>query len=252
MKLLHMLRATSPTPLPSRERLKSALAARAAAQGEVVKAREMLGRLQAVVAASDQAARAAAHATCAADEFRKQWVRGGCKHSESRELQALTDAAAEAAKAAQTTSINAAAVCKELARAQDAVQSRQNDIRHCEAEISIAVGVILAEEAAPLLLRFERIAEEYRAVRIEIKALQRVLDPGRYEDAMAKSDEGARLVDAALGRGAILSWDKERDAAQAHDFVEGARGRDEAALEKLMARWRERAQALRANPDAQL
>ncbi|MGO9036435.1 MAG: hypothetical protein ACLQKH_00470, partial [Steroidobacteraceae bacterium] len=149
MKLLHMLRATSPTPLPSRERLKSALAARAAAQGEVVKAREMLGRLQAVVAASDQAARAAAHATCAADEFRKQWVRGGCKHSESRELQALTDAAAEAAKAAQTTSINAAAVCKELARAQDAVQSRQNDIRHCEAEISIAVGVILAEEAAP-------------------------------------------------------------------------------------------------------
>ena len=50
-----MLRATSPTPLPSRERLKSAFAARAAAQGEVVKAREMLGRLQAVVAASDRA-----------------------------------------------------------------------------------------------------------------------------------------------------------------------------------------------------
>ncbi|MGO9039044.1 MAG: hypothetical protein ACLQKH_13760, partial [Steroidobacteraceae bacterium] len=133
----------------NRERLRHAITARDAAQQAVIEARATLERLETVVKVGDDAARAAADERRAATEARNAWVRSGCSYSAARELQSLEDSAAEAGRVAERAALDTAAVCKELARAQDAVQSRQNDIRHCEAEISIAVGVILAEEAAP-------------------------------------------------------------------------------------------------------
>jgi hypothetical protein len=156
-----------------RERLKVALAARDAAQLAVVESRETFERLHAIIADSDQAARAAASATRDANEFRKEWVRAGCRHSASRELSALEDDAAEKTRAAERSAVTAAAVSKELARARSVVESAQVDVRGPENAITAAIGVILAQEAAPLLQRFENIAEEYRVTRAKVMGVLR-------------------------------------------------------------------------------
>jgi predicted nucleic acid-binding Zn-ribbon protein len=235
----------------SRERLDAAKAARDQAQQAVTAARDRLERLESVVRLSDDAAREASKATQRANQFRNDWVRGGCKHAESRTLQELEDQAAGASKAAERAAVNADLVRKEFSRAQAEIQSLQLDVRTREQEIATEIGAIIADEASPLLERFEQLAEAYRATRVEVRALLRIVRPGQYEDQRAASHEGARLVEAALGRATIHPWDRERDAAQAHDFVEGTR-RDEAQLEALMARWRARAEALReAIPDAE-
>jgi hypothetical protein len=237
---------------PDREKLKTAIAARQTAQQAVVESRETVERLQAVVDQADDAARTAATATHEATEARRQWVRGGCVHSASRELEHLDAVAAEAADVAKRAAVDANVIGKTgtLASAQSVLQSSQADVRYREKEIATETGAILAEEAAPLLAQLERAAAEYRLLRSQVKALQRVLDPPMYTDATAKSQDGARAIMAALVRATIRSWDEERDAADARDFVDGERGRDAATLEQMTLKWRERAAQLRADPDA--
>jgi hypothetical protein len=111
-------------------------------------------------------------------------------------------------------------------------------------------NISLHYQIACALERFEHVAEEYRTLRAQVMAVQRVLDPDIYGNHGAKSADGARFVRASLGRATIRSWDQERDAADAHDFVEGERGRDAALFEGLTASHRARAAQLRNDPDA--
>jgi hypothetical protein len=247
-----VLSVVTPSTPQNRGRLKDAIAARDKAQQGVAEYRETVERLAAVIRTSDDAARLASDATQRAAEARREWVRNGCRHSEYRELQALDDAAAQASRAAESAGRDADGIKKTrtLEYAQGVLQSAQTEVRYREEEISTAIGSIIADDAAPLLQRFERIAEEYRAVRAEVMAVQRVLDPDIYGNHGAKSADGARFVRASLGRATIRSWDQERDAADANDFVEGERGRDAALFEGLTASHRARAAQLRQDPDA--
>jgi hypothetical protein len=239
---------------PSRDKLKAAIAARDAAQRAVVDSGDT-ERLQAVLDHADEAARMAADAAHRATEARRAWVLNGCPWTGTRELQALDDSAAQAARAAEAAGRDASAVRKSgaLARAASVVQDAQADVREAEGKITAAIAVIIAEEAAPLLQRFEHIADEYRAARAEVMAVRAVLvQPWSlpHKDEMNPAWEGERAIEVTLTRAAIKSWDQERDAADANDFVEGERGRDAAMLEQLSSRWRDRAAQLRNDPDA--
>jgi hypothetical protein len=247
-----VLSVVTPSTPQNRGRLKDAIAARDKAQQGVAEYRETVERLATVIRTSDDAARLASDATQRAAEARREWVRNGCRHSEYRELQALDDAAAQASRAAESAGRDADVINKTrtLAHAQGVLQSAQTEVRYREEEISTAIGSIIADEAAPLLERFEHVAEEYRTLRAQVMAVQRVLDPDIYGNHGAKSADGARFVRASLGRATIRSWDQERDAADAHDFVEGERGRDAALFEGLTASHRARAAQLRNDPDA--
>lgn len=250
-----MLRLLNPlaTPRPDRDRLKSAIAARDAARRAVEDARTTLKRIETVVNAADDAARMAAKATSAAAEARREWVRGGCKHSESIQLQVQDDAAAEAARVASRAAADAEVVRKAgaLARANDAVQLARSSLRGSEEEIGAAIGAIIAEEAAPLLERLENLAKEYRTLRAEIIGVQRVVDPPMFEDESAASSEGARLIAAALARAKIESFDDELAAARTNTFITtGQRVGDATILDPLSAPYRERAAQLRNDPDA--
>jgi hypothetical protein len=256
MKLLHALRRpvahalatvdSAPARHPDRARLKAAIAARNQAQRTVVESRETLERLESVVRVSDEAARTAADAMRKANDFRKAWVRQGCRHTESHELQELTDAAAEASRLAGSASVNADAVQQELARARDHVGYQQSEIRDHEDEVSAAIGEILVAEARPLLERFERAAEQYRGLRAEVICLERLLATSKYEPKQAAN---SGVINATLEHATIQSWDKERENPQARDYLNRTHHEDD-WLEGLMAPWRARAAALRGDPDA--
>ena len=250
MKLFHALAVVgaSAPQCPGRGRLRAALAARSEAQHAVIEARAILERLESVIEQADDAARTASAAAVQAKEARQRWVRDGCL-ANAREHQVLSEDAAKAASVAQSAALDADAVSKELLRAQSAVQSAQVEVGHRDQEIAGAVGEILVMEQAPLLESLERAASEFRDLRFKAMALLRAVQPGRYEDQRAASYDGARLVGATLERASIKSWDAERDAAQSHDFVEGARGRDEKQLEELVAHWRTRAALLQSGDE---
>jgi hypothetical protein len=237
---MSVLKLFKPSPA-NRERLKSALTARDAAQRSITESAETLERIESVITTADTAARTAAKATQAATEARREWVRGGCKYSESIRLQSLDDAAAEAARVAARAAVDAEAVRKTgtMARAEDAVRLAQTDLRGCGEEITTAIDVIIAAELSPDCRELENLADRYRTVRFKLMAERQTM-----------GSEGAAVITASLARAYIKPFDEERSAARAHDFVEGTPGRDEAAFEQLMMPGRERAAQLRVNPDA--
>jgi hypothetical protein len=255
MKLLEALRPTlalvsSSAPRADRAGLRAALAARVNKQREVAEARETHDRRQTVLTAADAAARQAADATHRAKEARQRWVRNGCL-SAVPEHHDLEGAAAEAVRAAQSAAADADAVSRELVRARDAVDCAQSDLRSCESAISAAIGEIIATEEAPLLERYADAATELRALRVQLMALQRVVDPWQQHPDAAPSSEGARLVDAALKRGLIVPWDAERESTRVREWQEEP-GRDEprAMFEQFVAGWRDRASKLRVDPES--
>jgi hypothetical protein len=239
---------------PDRERRRAAIAARDQAHQAVVESHETVERLGAVIRTSGDAARLAADATQRATEAHRAWVRNGCKHSESRELQALDDAAAQASRAAEAAGRDADVINKTrtLAHAQAVLQSAQTDVRAAEKGISEAIGEIVASEQSDLLDQFERAAKEFRVLRFQVMALKRVVAPDMYGSHAAKSEAGARVIMTALNSAHIASWDDERSSAAAHDFVEGTLGRDAAMLEQASAPCLERAAQLRADPDSEV
>jgi hypothetical protein len=237
---------------PDREKLKAAVAARQTAKQAVTDAHETVERLGTVIRTSDDAARMAADATQRATEARRAWVRGGCVWSESRELQALDDSAAQASRAAEAAGRDAEVINKSraLEYSEGALRSAQADARHSDKAISEAIGEIIASEQSDLLDQFERAAKEYLVLRFQVQALLRVVDPPWDADAQSKSAAGARIIREAMNRAHIASWDDERSQAQARDFVHGDRDLDAATLDQASAPWFERAAQLRNDPDA--
>jgi hypothetical protein len=244
-----------PAERSERKSRKAALAQQEQAVRDAAEKRETLARLQAVIHESDAAARSAAQAARLANDARTAWVRGGCTYSAARELQALEDAAAQAAGVAERAAVNAKAVRRELAAAADAVESATFTADMSVRAIADAIGAILATEAAPLFDRFERAATEYRDLRHQVTALFQVLDPPtpslnsgwngapastRYK--AASSAAAAQLVAAVERRATITTLEKERSAGGDQVFDE--------MLERLAAPWLARAAALRADPES--
>lgn len=244
---------------PDREKLRAAIAAHDAAKRAVPECEATLARLEAIINTSDTAARTAESAAHAATEARRLWVREGCRHSGMRELERLDDAASEAADIARRAAADADIVRKTgaLKRAEEDVSSAQAGVRHCEAEISAAIGVLLVEELAPELEQFEELAKKYRAARLRIVALKRLLSPFQFSympDFRHASGAAHAVIEATLSRAMIKSVDDECAAARAHAFVTtGERSDDpddDAVFERFKAPFRARAEALRNDPDA--
>jgi hypothetical protein len=245
MKMLRTgLAAVGATPpkRTDRARLVAAIAARDKASQDVIAAGEYLARLHGIVDRADSAAKAAADATRIANEARQRWVRDGCLQA-AKEHHAQSEAATEAAQVAQRASADADAVRRELRRAQEAIESRQVDVAGAEDQITASIGVLLAEENQPRLAQLERCAAEYRELLEQAMAVSLVLAKPwglDYRNRRNPSAEGERMVDSALERATIKSWDRHvNDRRDPQAFIDA-----------LTAPWRARIAALRVDPDA--
>jgi hypothetical protein len=246
MRLVHAILGTPPPQRPGRGRLLAAISARDQAAQQVTNARETLERLEAIVRASDDAARAASTATREAVETRQRWVREGCKFSGAQELEVLDAAAAEKSRAAGAATVNADAVRKQLSRAQGEIQDAQTDLRSREGEIRGAVNEIIVAEAEPLFKRFERAAAEWRGLRAQVICLEQFIATREFSYANAPN---VRIVTDALERARIEPWDRERANPRASDHLNGTRHEQE-WLDSLTRPWRVRAEALLHDPDS--
>jgi hypothetical protein len=229
-------------PAPDHSRLVAAIAARDQAKQAVNEQHETVARLQAVIERADEAARAASDATRAANDARQKWVRDGALQN-AKEHHALSEAATEAAQVAQRAGADADAVRRELRRAQDDIDSRHVAVRGAEDEITAAIGVIIAEESAELLAEFEAAAATYRQLREKAMAVSLTLAKPfglDYRNRMNPTHEGETVVDAAIERASIKSWDRHVDS----------HGDASAYLATLTAPVRARIEALRGEPNA--
>jgi hypothetical protein len=248
--MLSLLKKREPS---DRSRLIAAIEARGRARQEFEERRETLARLQTVLDRADAAARAAADATRAANDFRAEWVRAGCRYSESRELQSLADVATAAAGVAQRASVDADAIRKgnALRQAQAALESANVDVQGAEHAITAAIAIIIAAEATPTLERFERAAADYRAARAELMGVLKVLEQEWSLDSKNKMNpahEGEAVIEAALERGKIKSWHDEGERQRARDYLDKTSHHQD-WLDSLSAPWRARAEALREDPE---
>jgi hypothetical protein len=233
----------TPPEQSDRTRLVAAISARDEAKRAVIETQATFERMESIVRAGDDAARVASIAAQKVNEARADWVRGGCPYSGTREIQALETTAADAARAAERAAADAKAVSRELRRFQSELESRQNAIAGAEDEITAAVSVVIAQGASELLTPFEAAATEYRRLREQVMAVSLVLAKPwglDYKNRMNPSHEGERVVEAAIERASIKSWDRHVDS---HRDVEGY-------VDALTAPWRARAAALRENPSA--
>jgi hypothetical protein len=258
MKLLDVLRPAlsivgSSAVRADRTALLAAIAAVPAAERAVTDARATLDRLQAVIGKADDAARTAADAQRAAEGARQRWISRGCEYSAALEHHRLAEVAAEATRAAEHAAADVRAVSQELRHAEQTIQEAQSQVRDCEHGIASQIGAIIASEEAALFEQYAQATDEVRTLRVKLMALHSILDPWTpHGNAIAPTREGAAMVDAALQRGVIANWDQERDSTRVREWEESPR-RDEPMIlfEQCVARWRDRAAALRANPDAE-
>jgi hypothetical protein len=226
-------------PSPSDDKRLDAIAERTEAQRSVTAAGENLERLQAVVRVSDDAAHAASAAARAANEARTRWVQNGCPYSGARELQGLDDITAESARAAERAGRDAAAVSKELARAEAAIRSAESNFRDCDNRVKQVVFAGFIDEMAPTLERRARLLAEVHDCDIAIRGLVEYLDgvsgieARRLEDAAERDGLKGIPTYSVTSTGTVVS--------QPPDEV--------LALTRV---WRERAAQLRADPDSEV
>ena len=224
-------------PSPSDDKRLDAIAARTEAQRSVTAAGETLERLQAVVRVSDDAAHAASATARAANEARTRWVQNGCPYSGARELQGLDDIAAESARAAERAGRDAAAVSKELARAEAAIRSAESDFRDCERRVKQVIAMGFVDEMAPTFERRKRLIAELQACEVEIRGLV------EYADGV--SGIAAQMIEAILARDGLKGIPTY--SVTSTGTVVSQPPDEVLALTRV---WRERAAQLRADPDA--
>jgi hypothetical protein len=239
---------------PDRAQLRAAIVARDDAQRMLDEDRLALDRLQEVIDRAADASRVALSAKLKANEARRRWVLDNCPDSASSSLQSLDDAASAAAQVAAVTAQDSDVITttQGLERAEGNIRFSKKRLRGAEDGITGAIAVILAAEAAPLLRRFEQIAEEYRDIRAKVIGVRLVLEqPWSLDNKnkMNPAHEGERVVEAALARARIESFDRERAESRARDSLNKTCD-EQNWLDGLTAPWRERAKALRENPDA--
>ena len=84
-------------------------------------------------------------------------------------------------------------------------------------------------------------------MRAEVVCLEKFLATEKYSAVAAAN---SRVVEDALERGRIESWDRERENPRARDHLDKT-DHEQRWLDELTQPFRERAQALRRDPDAE-
>jgi chromosome segregation ATPase len=221
---------------PSDDKRLDAIAARTEAQRKVVESRETLARLQAVIDQADTAARTAAKATREASAARQLWVRDGCLEN-ARAHHTLADAATEATRAAESSGRDADAVRKELARAEQAIESAQSNFRDCDNRVKQVVFAGFIDEMAPTLERRARLLAEVHDCDIAIRGLVEYLDGVSGIEARRLEDAASRVRIEAISTYTVLPSGK----------VISTPPDEVLALTRV---WSERAKTLCANSDS--
>jgi len=240
-------------PAPDLARLDAAKAALASAKKALTETRATFEHMQSIVCAGDEAARVASGASQKVNEARSDWVRAGCPYSGSREIQALEEVAADAARAAERAAADAKAVSEELRQIESELESRQADIGHAEHGITAAVSVLVAREAGPLLASFEQIAKEYREKRAQVIAVRDAMTRPwslSNRNSMDPSHEGLWVIEASLERARIQTFDEELAGPRARDSLDKT-SNVEQWLGALKAPWLALVAKLREDSDAQ-
>jgi hypothetical protein len=242
----------SVNPAPDFARLDAEKAALATAKNALTETRATFEHMESIVRGGDDAARVASTAAQKVNDARSAWVRAGCPHSGSREIQTLEETAAAAARTAERAAADAKAITKELRRLESELESRQADIRHAERGITSAIGVIVAAEAGELLARYEKSAQETRDLRAQVIAVRDAITrPWSLSNKNSRdpSYEGLEVVEASMERARIKTFDEEIDGRRARDSLDKTR-KVEDWLDGLKAPWRARITALRGEPNA--
>jgi hypothetical protein len=167
------------------------------------------------------------------------WAQSGCAPQGTAEHEKLATAADEAKRIADRAQVAAEAARKGMGQAQGAVSRAESDLQSCERRIKDEIGLIIVAEAAPTLERLEGLAKELQSCRVEVRAL--------LDYAEGASAEAARAVRAAFHRASAT-------VEPIADFACTPAGQQISAppaeVLQLTAAWRERASALKMNPDA--
>jgi len=227
--LLGMLKpALAIVDSPARVRLRDAITARDVAIKALEDARSLVARIESVIDAAQDATR---HATDA------DVAQSGCDPQGVAEGEKLATAADEAKRIADRAQVAAEAARKGLGQAQGAVSRAQSSLQEYENKIRYAIDLIFVDEFAPTLERLERLAAEYQACRVQARGLHDFVG----------SAEAGRIIREAYGRASeTVKPIPDYECTPAGTPISAP----PAEVLKLTAAWRERASALKMNPDA--
>lgn len=226
-----------------RSRLIAAFEARDKAQQAVIEKQATFDRMQSVVRAADDAALTASRSAQRVTEARADWVKGGCTYYGTREIQALEETAADAARAAERAAADAKAVSKELRRLQSELESKHVEVRGAEDKITAAAAMIVAEEHSTDFAELEQDAKRFLARYEKVMGVRLGIErPWSLESksSMDPAHEAISIVEAVINRAAIPSWNKHVDNRRdPQEFIDA-----------LTAPVRARIAALRGDPNS--
>ena len=236
--LLGMLKpALAIVDSPARVRLRDAITARDVAIKALEDARSLVARIESVIDAAQDATRHATDADVAAKTALAAWAQSGCDPQGVAEGEKLATAADEAKRIADRAQVAAEAARKGLGQAQGAVSRAQSSLQEYENKIRYAIDLIFVDEFAPTLERLERLAAEYQACRVQARGLHDFVG----------SAEAGRIIREAYGRASeTVKPIPDYECTPAGTPISAP----PAEVLKLTAAWRERASALKMNPDA--
>jgi hypothetical protein len=224
-----------------RERLKDAFTAHDLAQDAVTKALEVVTRMELIVAEGRAAARRAAEADAARRAALARWAETGCDPASAVENEQLARTVDELKRLADRADHDATAAFEGLAHAREIVAKAKRDLAETDGEIRNSIGLILAAEASSDTRELEKLAEQYRAKRLSVVALYRILS----RDERWRSNDAASLLQGPLARAAIEPV-PEIVNLRTGEILPGAAV---AAVFDAITSWERRAKALHENAE---
>lgn len=230
MRLVHAVLGGGAVECEESKPVKAAKATRDSAREALADKEARLERLTDVINASDAAARAASDAARQAHEARQLWVRDGCL-ANARAHHDLAERASESARVAQSAAQDAAAVEKEMARAQQEVESARSAVRETENGVQAAIGNELLDRFWHRLERREELITELQSVETEVR--------GFFDFVLGWSGNASRRIEAERAR---VRLQPISDYAVTPQGSVVSRPPDEVL--RLTAEWRARAERL--------
>ena len=246
MKLLNSLKRAAPPESAAIAELRECIAARPTAVLAVEAERAKVKRLEDEADAPREAQRKLTTRKQEEAAAQKRWIDSGCDHITALAHHQATQATAEAARAAELATANVAAISRALALARSELASKESQIGQIDVRIDGAAKLCVVEENAELLERGARLADDFRAWRVEVKALEAVVEfePRLYENVSPARRKAAAIVEEALDRATIKTWYQERDSARGWQYVNDEPEPVAARLKERSEHFRTRAAAL--------
>jgi chromosome segregation ATPase len=211
MKLLRALVGATP---PEDWAQLEEIAARDEVQRAVAAKSEIVQGLESAIHEFDEPERAKEAAEGALKDFRRTWAANGATYTDTLQLHAFEKDLKEKTAAAEHAAPNREALRRELARVQSSLESLHVDLQGCEKRITGAIAMMAVQEHADLLADLVKDAERYRTTQERVMGLRLALQREwslLTKNSMDPSNAALTLIDAAIDRAEIKSWEKHVD-----------------------------------------